>query len=157
AEFMAAVLTNQGGFYSTMAYVEESRRMGLRILLPDIRKGELAFTAEDSRSIRIGLMQVKDVAAKNWDTFFEEREKKPWIDFADFLLRTHFGEGELEALIKCGACDSFELNRPQLLWLMKAMFSSVVSERSARTQTLPLYDRILRVPKIPHLRDYSEN
>src|SRR6185503_15484840 len=30
AEFMAAVLTNQGGFYSTMAYVEECRRMGLR-------------------------------------------------------------------------------------------------------------------------------
>ena len=42
---MAAVLSNQGGFYTTMAYIEEARRMGLRILLPDVQKGEMAFTA----------------------------------------------------------------------------------------------------------------
>ena len=30
AEFIAAVISNQGGFYSTFAYVSEARRMGLR-------------------------------------------------------------------------------------------------------------------------------
>ena len=33
AEFMAAVISNQGGFYSTFAYVSEARRLGLRIQL----------------------------------------------------------------------------------------------------------------------------
>ena len=33
AEFMAAVLTNEGGFYDTCAYIEEARRLGIVILL----------------------------------------------------------------------------------------------------------------------------
>lgn len=156
AEFMAAVLTNQGGFYSTMAYVEESRRMGLRLLLPDVRKGQLAFTSEGPRTIRIGLMQVKDIAAKNWDPFFAERDKKQWDDFADFLLRTPFQEPEVESLVKCGACDSFGMNRAQLLWLLKSLFPSVARQRIARVYSSPLYSAVLRVPEIPRLRDSTE-
>jgi len=38
AEFMAAVISNRGGFYSASAYVEEARRMGLSILGPDVNK-----------------------------------------------------------------------------------------------------------------------
>ncbi|MCP4694371.1 MAG: DNA polymerase III subunit alpha, partial [Desulfobacterales bacterium] len=35
AEFIAAVISNGGGFYSTFAYVSEARRMGMTILPPD--------------------------------------------------------------------------------------------------------------------------
>jgi len=45
AEFMAAVLSNQGGFYDTCAYVEEARRLGLTLLLPDINESEYRFIA----------------------------------------------------------------------------------------------------------------
>ncbi len=38
AEFMAAVISNQGGYYSTFAYLSEARRMGLRVLMPDINE-----------------------------------------------------------------------------------------------------------------------
>jgi DNA-directed DNA polymerase III PolC len=38
AEFMAAVIANNGGFYSASAYVEEARRMGVSILPPDVNK-----------------------------------------------------------------------------------------------------------------------
>ena len=40
AEFMAAVISNQGGFYSTFAYISEARRMGLAILLPDMNESD---------------------------------------------------------------------------------------------------------------------
>ncbi|MCK6600539.1 MAG: DNA polymerase III subunit alpha [Bacteroidetes bacterium] len=36
AEFIAAVISNQGGFYSAFGYVSEARRMGITLLLPDI-------------------------------------------------------------------------------------------------------------------------
>ena len=42
AEFMAAVISNQGGFYSTFAYVSEARRMGLAILPPDVNSPTFA-------------------------------------------------------------------------------------------------------------------
>jgi DNA-directed DNA polymerase III PolC len=153
AEFMAAVLTNQGGFYSTMAYVEEVRRMRLRLLLPDVQKGGLPYTAEGPSAIRVGLMQIKNISTKHWETFLEERSKRSFDHFADFLLRTEFNESEMETLIKCGACDSFGMNRPQLLWIMKATFSSIVVQRN-RSDLIGA--SIIQIPKIPKLRDYTE-
>jgi error-prone DNA polymerase len=44
AEFIAAVISNQGGYYSTFAYISEARRMGLRVLLPDVNASEKAYT-----------------------------------------------------------------------------------------------------------------
>src|SRR5207247_10716770 len=43
AEFMAAVISNGGGYYSTFAYISEARRMGLRVLLPDVNEREKAY------------------------------------------------------------------------------------------------------------------
>ena len=43
AEFMAAVLSNGGGYYSTFAYISECRRMGLELRLPDINESGRAY------------------------------------------------------------------------------------------------------------------
>ena len=155
AEFMAAVLSNQGGFYNAMAYVEEARRMGLAILLPDVRTGSYHFTVEDG-GIRIGFMQVKDFAITAWEEFFKERDSQPWTDFHDFLNRSTFGQSEIETLIKCGACDSFGPTRPQLLWMLRATFNSAQKQRAANLWNLPLYSPSSRMPKIPSLPNFSE-
>jgi DNA polymerase-3 subunit alpha/error-prone DNA polymerase len=55
AEFMAAVIRKQGGFYSTFAYVSEARRMGLTILPPDVNRSEIRWSGHD-KSIRVGLL-----------------------------------------------------------------------------------------------------
>ena len=153
AEFMAAVLSNQGGYYSTMAYIEESRRMRIRILLPDVLKGELHYTADGPSGIRVGLMQIKGIATKHWEGFLKTRAKSGFEHFVDFLLRTEFNETEMESMIKCGACDSFNWNRPQMLWLMKALFSSVVAQRNHSDL---IGASILQIPRIPKLREYTE-
>lgn len=152
ADFMAAVLNNHGGYYTTMAYIEESRRMGLRILLPDVCTGSLDFRAEDPRSIRVGLSQVKGIAQKHWDSFLAERTRNPFESFTDFLLRTEFIESEVETLIKCGACDSFGNTRPQMLWLLKSLYSSIAQQRQHCDLTGPA---IIRTPSVPRLRECS--
>src|SRR5207253_6205750 len=60
AEFMAAVISNEGGFYSAFAYLSEARRMGLAILPPDINASDWAYRG-NGRTIRMGLMQVQTV------------------------------------------------------------------------------------------------
>ena len=154
AEFMAAVLTNQGGFYSTMAYIEEVRRMRLRLLLPDVQKGEFHYTADGPSGIRVGCMQIKNIAIKHWESCFAERQKCPFQNFGDLLLRTEFNESELESMIKCGACDSFGMNRPQLLWMLKAVYSSVVAQRN---KSGLIGAEILHIPRIPKLRNYTDD
>jgi DNA polymerase III alpha subunit len=45
---MAGVISNQGGFYSTFAYVSEARRMGLVIDPPDVNTSLIHWTGKDN-------------------------------------------------------------------------------------------------------------
>ncbi len=62
AEFMAAVLSNGGGFYQPFAYVAEAMRMGLRVLPPDINASDFRCSGK-GREIRIGLQYIKGLSA----------------------------------------------------------------------------------------------
>ncbi|UCG32247.1 MAG: hypothetical protein JSU68_11330, partial [Phycisphaerales bacterium] len=46
AEFMAAVLSNIGGYYQRREYLEETRRLGVPILLPDVNRSEIDYVTE---------------------------------------------------------------------------------------------------------------
>ncbi len=117
AEFMAAVMSNGGGFYSTAAYLEEARRLDLKILLPDINHSEDVFTGRD-RHLRIGLQQITGMSRHSLDALLEERRRSGFfISLRDLMRRVlTLAENEIEKLIRCGACDGFELSRPELLW-----------------------------------------
>lgn len=116
AEFMAAVISNQGGFYATFAYVSEARRMGLGVLGPDINESEIRYTARRG-NIRCGLMQVKGVHEACLAAIVRERAAGgPFTSLADFMARTRVHPADAERLIKAGAFDSLCPNRAQLMW-----------------------------------------
>ncbi len=122
AEFMAAVLSNQGGYYHASAYLEEARRLGLKILLPDINHSEIVFTGRD-RELRMGLMQVKGLSTATMQAIVRERESRGFfVSLSDVLHRVReASENEIDALIRVGAMDGFELSRPELLWKHKIL------------------------------------
>lgn len=122
AEFIAAVISNQGGFYSTFAYLSEARRMGLAILLPDINESDWAYRGEGER-LRMGLMQVKTIQKELSMKIVEERMKAgPYRSFQDFLHRVKPEPAQARALVRAGCCDSIagELTRPALMWRLYA-------------------------------------
>ncbi|MDI3464744.1 MAG: DNA polymerase III subunit alpha [Nitrospira sp.] len=122
AEFIAAVISNQGGFYSTFAYISEARRMGLAILLPDINESDWAYCGEGER-LRMGLMQVKTIPKKLGEKIVEERTQNgPYQSFQDFLRRVKPESSHARALVRAGCCDFIagELTRPALMWRMYA-------------------------------------
>ncbi|MGH7570861.1 MAG: DNA polymerase III subunit alpha [Gemmatimonadota bacterium] len=117
ARFMASVLANGGGYYPAFAYVEEARRMGLEILLPDINKSGATWRAEGESAIRCGLGQVAEVEAATVETILAEREARgPFISLADFCRRVPIGVAEIHRLIDVGCFDAFDLTRPQAKW-----------------------------------------
>ncbi|WHZ26741.1 MAG: DNA polymerase III subunit alpha [Nitrospira sp.] len=118
AEFIAAVISNEGGFYSTFAYISEARRMGLAILLPDINESDWAYRGEGER-LRMGLMQVKTIPEALGVRIVEERTQHgPYRSFQDFLRRVKPESSHARALVRAGCCDSIagELTRPALMW-----------------------------------------
>jgi len=137
AEFMAAVLSNHGGFYSTSAYISECRRMGLEILPPSVNRSMVNFTAEGN-GVRVGLGQIAKLSQKNAHSIIRERELNgEFGSLENFIVRmkNHLGRDELETLVMAGALDEFSegLNRFALLW--KAIF---LSNRSGSFKVPPL-------------------
>jgi len=117
AEFMAAVISNQGGFYSTFAYVSEARRLGLVIQPPDVRRSGIPWTGRRGR-LRVGLMAIAGLGADTRRRLVAAREERPFAGLADFLERVAPDEAEARALVHSGALDAFapEDSRAVLLW-----------------------------------------
>ncbi|GAB6283026.1 MAG: hypothetical protein STSR0008_17800 [Ignavibacterium sp.] len=110
AEFMASVLSNGGGFYSAAVYIQESRRLGLEILLPSINESDYEYFG-DGKIIRIGLMAIKNLSYSSIEKILEERKRNgKFVSLADFIVRTKLGYKETALLIKSGAMDC--LNSP---------------------------------------------
>ncbi|MCC2642341.1 MAG: dnaE [Nitrospira sp.] len=145
AEFIAAVISNEGGFYSPFAYVSEARRMGLAILPPDVNASDWAYRGEGDR-LRIGLMQVKTLTKDLGRRIVEERTKRgPYRSFQDFCKRVDLEPAQARALIRAGCCDSLagELTRPALLWRLYA-------EGSRHSGPFPVPDEYEGPKKLAH-------
>ncbi len=117
AEFMAAVLSNQGGFYSAFAYVSEARRMGLHILPPDVNDSEIHWTGARGR-LRVGLMAVKGLSRRTMARIVAGRNGGSYMSIDDFIRRVAPEKDELRALAAAGALDSMYPggSRAALLW-----------------------------------------
>ncbi len=125
AEFMAAVLANQGGYYSAFAYISEARRMGLWVLLPDVNESRKEYWGE-GRSLRVGLMQIKGLRETALAAIVEERKKGRFASLEDFLGRVGLDLSDAKQIIKSGAADSIAggATRPEMIWKALAWYEA---------------------------------
>lgn len=122
AEFMAAVISNQGGFYSPFAYLSEARRKGLEVFPPDINDSDLPYTGAGS-GLRVGLMQIQGLSTHAVKELLLKREQKgPFLGFNDFLDRVKMAPSDALLLVKAGCFDTLEgmQRRPGLIWELLA-------------------------------------
>jgi len=117
-EFMAALMTSEMGSSDRILIdLEECRRLGIKVLSPDINESEVNFSVVDD-SIRFGLMAVKNVGEGPASAIRQTRVKdKPFISLTDLTSRIesrYLNRRTLESLIKAGACDLFNNKRSQL-------------------------------------------
>jgi len=126
AEFIAAVVSNQGGYYSTFAYLSEGRRMGLTILPPDLNASDWTYRGS-GKTVRVGFMQIKGIQEDLVKRILAERQAAgPYRSLRDFLDRVKPETAQAKLLIQGGCLDSIggELTRPALLWRLYAAQAS---------------------------------
>jgi DNA polymerase III alpha subunit len=153
AEFMAAVLSNAGGFYHTQAYLDEARRLGLKILPPDINRSEIAYSASPGL-IRVGLMQVGELRRETMERLIASRRRDGFFtSLTEFYERVKPDRREAENLIACGAFDAYEFSRPELLCKLHLLRRSSPIRRFADSPPLPFPPAHTIIPRIP---DYDE-
>jgi DNA polymerase-3 subunit alpha/error-prone DNA polymerase len=131
AEFMAAVLVNEAGFYHHSVYIEEAKRLGIRILGPDANRSAYEFEVE-GQAIRVGLTAIKGLALKTADKIVEERQSGDYLSIEDFLGRVRLTRTELLSLIRAGVFDSLEASRTrQILRYFQGLEGWDILERAA--------------------------
>lgn len=118
-EFMAALLNSFLGSPEKISrYVYECRKMGIKVLPPDINESGLGFTVSDGK-IRFGLAAVKNVGTSVVKQLIAEREKNgPFISLPDLCERMEgrdLNKRCVESLIKSGAFDSLKVYRSRLI------------------------------------------
>ena len=119
AEYMAAVMTHSMGDIDKISFfMEETRRMGLSVLGPDVNESEQAFGVNKRGQIRFGLSAVKGTGDAAVESIMGERDKggpfKSIWDFAERLNLRTVNKKTFESLAYAGGFDSFtELHRAQ--------------------------------------------
>ncbi len=110
AEFMAAVLSrNISDIKKITVMMEETRRMGIEVLGPDVNESLLHFTVNRNGNIRFGLGAIKGVGENAVLHLIEEREKNgPFKNIWDLAERANLNtvnKKMLEAMVVSGALD----------------------------------------------------
>lgn len=121
SEYMAAVLNHAGSIEKITFFMEECRRMGLKVLGPDINESENGFAVNTNGEIRFGFKGMKGLGENAIINIIDERKKhgkfKDIFDLASRVNLRAVSKKSLESLIYAGAFDSFtDYNRAEYLY-----------------------------------------
>ncbi|MEO7195892.1 MAG: DNA polymerase III subunit alpha [Pseudonocardiaceae bacterium] len=141
-EFMAAQLTSIGDNKDKSAiYLAECRRMGIKVLPPDVNDSGLRFAAVGG-DVRFGLGAVRNVGANVVASILKTRETKGrFTSFTDFLDKVDLvccNKRTIESLIKAGAFDSLGHTRLSLVTVHEEAVDAVIGLK--REQERGQYD-----------------
>ena len=116
SEYMAGVMSrNVTATDKLRKVMDECRRMGLRVLGPDINESLEKFGVNKQGDIRFGLAAIKGVGANAVNAIIQERNANGMFkDIYDFVERVNLSacnRGAIENLAMAGAFDCFGLRR----------------------------------------------
>jgi DNA polymerase-3 subunit alpha len=122
-EFLTALLTSEKeNTDKVVEYVKECSRTGITVSNPTVNESFSKFTVEDERTIRFGLLALKNVGRGAIDSIVDARQKGgAFSTLEEFCERVDLrlvNKKVLESLIKCGAMDGFGLFRSQLMSML---------------------------------------
>jgi len=135
-EYMAALLTSVRDDKDKSAlYLNESRRMGIKVLPPDVNFSNAEYTPGGS-DIRFGLTAIRNIGENVVASIVKNRsEKGNYTSFSDFLAKvdgTVCNKKTIESLIKAGAFDSLGHSRKGLMSIYLEAIDSVMEEKRAQ-------------------------
>ena len=142
AEYMAALLTSVKDDKDKSAiYLNESRRMGIKVLPPDVNDSDFDFTPRGT-DVRFGLSAIRNVGANVVDSIIAARRRVGrFQDFQDFIAKVDASvcnKRVVESLIKAGAFDSLGHTRKGLVQVHEHVVDTAVEIK--RSEAIGQFD-----------------
>ena len=166
AEYMSALLTSVGDSKDKLGvYLAECRRMGIRVLPPDVNESAGDFTAA-GEDIRFGLGAIRNVGANVVEAIRAAREEKGRFEsFHDFLAKVPLqvaNKRTVESLVKAGAFDSLGCTRRALVEIHEDAIDAAVTQKRAEANGQvgfdfdSLWEEPQAVNKVPDRPEWSK-
>ena len=136
-EYMAALLTSVRDDKDKSAlYLNECRRMGIKVLPPDVNESDSEYTPRGV-DIRFGLTAIRNVGENVVASIIQNRsEKGKYSSFGDFLAKVDAivcNKKSIESLIKAGAFDSLGHTRRGLMMVYLEALDAVSEAKRAES------------------------
>jgi DNA polymerase III alpha subunit len=152
AAFLAAVISNNHGFYRREVYLNEARRWGLRVLPANVNHSEIKYRGMD-RVLIPGFLHLRGLSKNTLGALLAQRQESgPFSGLEDFLRRVPAGRAETENLILAGAFDGMGLTQPEHLFLLDGLREKI---RSEAPSLFGSEGRAARADLPPGLGEYS--
>jgi DNA polymerase III subunit alpha len=131
AEYMAGLLTSVKDDKDKSAlYLNECRRMGIKVLTPDVNASDSDFTPKGDTEIRFGLSAIRNVGENVVESIIEARTSKgDFTDFQDFLRKVPpavCNKRVVESLVKAGAFDDLGHERKGLVIVHEQAIDAII-------------------------------
>ena len=141
AEFIAAVISNQGGYYSTYAYMSEARRLGVLIKTPDINHSYEKWRG-NKNEIRMGLMSIKRLKKNVIKKIMDERKSGQFESLDDFLFRVDMDLSDAMALTNAQCFSSIcgHKNHREVAYIVAEFY--LQGENNTPVNTVPVTDEL---------------
>ena len=167
-EYMAALMTSVIDNPSKVSeYIYACRQMNIKILPPDINKGEANFSVDDG-GIRYGLAAIKSIGRPVIKAIVEDREELGLFqNLEDFITRLSakniLNKRTIENLIKAGALDTLGGTRKQFMSIYVQIVDHVTQEKkNSMVGQMTLFDLVSEDQKeefqirMPDVGEYSK-
>ncbi|MSU64297.1 MAG: DNA polymerase III subunit alpha [Pedosphaera sp.] len=144
-EFLSAMMTNDMGDTAKLGvFIQEARVFGVEVLPPDVNESQVAFApARDGTVIRFGLAAIKGVGEVAVEAILKARGEggrfKSLGDLCERVDGRTVSRKVIEALVKCGACDTFGETRATLFSQVEhslARAASILQDRDRGQSSL---------------------
>ncbi len=168
-EFITALLTSERDNIEKVAfYIEETQRMGIKVLPPDVNESFAKFTVV-SDAIRFGLSAIKNVGGGAIDSIINARNRvgkfKSLYELCEHVDLRLVNRKVLESMIKCGAMDTYGLRRAQLMAILDdCLETASVLHKERQNGQLSFFSEFgshvkihTRKREIPNVAEWPEN
>ena len=166
-EFFCAMMTNDMANTEKLSeYIAEARAFGIEVLQPDVNESGVFFApARKGKAIRFGMAAIKGVGEAAVEAILKARAEhgkfKTLSELCEHVDGRTLTRKPLEALIKTGACDSFDQTRATLFAQIERTLSraaSILSDKqkgqsslfgALEEKTPPMPEAISNLPEWP--------
>ncbi|WP_343192765.1 DNA polymerase III subunit alpha [Buchnera aphidicola (Taiwanaphis decaspermi)] len=145
AEFMSSVMNSEMDNINRIVFlIDECKKIGIKILKPDINYSKYKFYVNKKNEIVYGLGSIKGLGSKIIKKIIITRKKYGFfynifdLCYRIYKKKTH--RNFLEKLIFSGCCDSFNISRPLMFYMIpNALLYATQKSKSKKNMQIDMF------------------